>query len=511
MKTRRTCTTCQAELPAEWQPALCGPCLEAQTRAAAGPLPRAVTDDYVPPQPEALSSLFPQLEILGLLGAGGMGAVYRARQRGLGRLVALKILQPTLSTDPAFAERFAREARTLARLNHPNIVDVYDLGQTGELYYFLMEFVDGVTLRDLLRSHRLTPQEALAIVPQVCEALEYAHGAGIVHRDIKPENILLDHKGQVKIADFGVSKLLENPTRVAQLTRPNHVVGTLHYMAPEQFENPLAVDHRADLYSLGVVFYEMLTGELPLGRFALPSEKAAVDARLDALVLALLEKDPTRRCQQASELRSQVETIGGVATKLSPEVSRRLSFEYRSRTTLFGWPLVHIATGVDPATGRRRRARGVIALGNAPRGVIAFGDIAVGVLACGIFGCGLVSVSIVGVGVLALGSVAVGLVLAMGGLGIAPVAVGGAVLGYYANGALAWGAHALSPTVDDALAAQFFNPRAGLVGWIFRACLFATPLFLAVGFIPTLMAKLAERRAKRRFRQHDRADPRVPS
>jgi hypothetical protein len=218
-------------------------------------------------------------------------------------------------------------------------------------------------------------------------------------------------------------------------------------------------------------------------------------------VLGMLEKDPNRRCQQASELRTQVEAIAGVATKLSPEVSRRLSFEYRSRTTVFGWPLVHIATGVDPATGRKRSAHGVIAMGNAPRGVIAFGDVAVGVIACGIFGYGLISVSIVAVGVVALGSVAVGMVLAMGGLAVAPVAVGGAVLGYYANGALAWGKHPLSPSVSDPSAARFFNPLAGMVaGWIFRACLFATPLFLAVGFIPALMAKLAERRSRRRFR-----------
>jgi predicted Ser/Thr protein kinase len=486
-------------LPAEWPQPLCPNCLHAPTLAAVEPLPRDTAGAFVPPHPEALRSLFPQLEILGLLGAGGMGAVYRARQRGLDRLVALKILPPKFSADPAFAERFAREARTLARLNHPNIVDVYDLGQAGQLYYFLMEFVDGVSLRQMLQAHRLTPQETLAIVPQICDALEYAHDEGIIHRDIKPENILLDQKGRVKIADFGVSKLV-GAAQAVKLTQPGHVLGTLHYMAPEQFENPLAVDHRADLYSLGVVFYEMLTGELPLGRFPLPSQKAAVDARLDELVLHTLEKDPQRRCQQASEVRTQVEAIAGIATKLSPEVSRKLSFEYRSKTTVFGWPLVHIATGVDPATGRKRSAKGIIAMGNFPMGVIAFGDVAVGVIACGIFGYGVVSLSVVAVGVVALGSLAVGLFLAMGGLAVAPVAIGGAVCGYYANGALAWGKHPLSPGLSDPLAINFFSPWASRVTWVFRVCLVITPVFLALGFIPALMAKLAERRRKQRLR-----------
>ena len=502
MKTLRICAGCRAELPPEWPQPLCSKCLQAPTVLVAEPLSPDMTGSFATPPPEALRSLFPQLDILGFLGAGGMGAVYRARQRGLDRMVALKILPPKFSRDPAFAERFAREARTLARLNHPNIVDVYDLGQAGQLYYFLMEFVDGVSLRQMLQSHHLTPQEALGIVAQICEALEYAHSEGIVHRDIKPENILLDQKGRVKIADFGLAKLLDAAIHVVQLTQPKDVLGTLHYMAPEQFENPLAVDLRADLYSLGVVFYEMLTGELPLGRFALPSQIAAVDASLDEVVLRTLEKDPNRRYQHASELRSQVEAIAGVATKLSPEASRRLSFEYRSKATLFGWPLVHVATGVDPASGRKRRAKGIIAMGNLPLGVIAFGDVAVGVVACGIFGYGLISVSVIAVGVVSLGSLAVGLVLAMGGVAVGPVALGGAALGYYATGALAWGMHAIGPGVYDPFADKFFNPRwAKVTGWVFRACLVVMPLFLVLGLLPNLMAKLAERRRQRRLRE----------
>jgi predicted Ser/Thr protein kinase len=244
-----------------------------------------------------------------LLGRGGMGAVYKARQPHLDRLVALKVLPPTTGRGTAFAERFAREARTLAKLNHPHIVTVYDFGQADGLYYIVMEYVDGVNLRQTLRAGRLSPRQALAIVPQICEALQYAHDQGIVHRDVKPENILLTADGRVKIADFGLAKIMARDTGAALLTGMGEVMGTFHYMAPEQLERPQAVDHRADIYSLGVVFYELLTGQLPLGRFPPPSRKVQVDVRLDEVVLRTLEREPERRYQHACDLKSDVETI----------------------------------------------------------------------------------------------------------------------------------------------------------------------------------------------------------
>ena len=258
-----------------------------------------------------LGRLFPQLEVLDLVGRGGMGVVYKARQRGLDRLVALKILPPQVDRDPGFRERFVREARALARLNHPNIVAVYDFGQVEGRYYFLMEFVDGANLRTMLQGAHLKPQEAMAIVPQLCDALQFAHEEGIVHRDIKPENILLDRKGRVKIADFGLAKLLgasiqQDPYT---LTSPQQVLGTPHYMAPEQFEHPGTVDHRADIYSMGVVFYEMLTGELPLGRFPPPSRRVQVDVRLDEVVLRTLEKSPEQRYQRAGEVKTELASL----------------------------------------------------------------------------------------------------------------------------------------------------------------------------------------------------------
>jgi hypothetical protein len=274
---------------------------------------------FQPPSIEELKPHFPQLEILSYIGQGGMGAVYKARQPMLDRYVALKILPPEAATDPGFTERFTREARALARLNHPNIVAVHEFGRSPATrddevhaaqgyHYLLMEFVDGVNLREMERTQRLSPTQALSIVPKICDALQYAHDEGVVHRDIKPENILVDKKGRVKIADFGIAKILGAELN-DRITGAQHVVGTPHYMAPEQVEKPLTVDHRADIYSVGVVFYEMLTGELPLGRFAAPSKKVQIDVRLDEVVLRALEKEPEARYQQVSQLKTQVESV----------------------------------------------------------------------------------------------------------------------------------------------------------------------------------------------------------
>ena len=252
------------------------------------------------PTPEDIAGNFPQFEILGCLGRGGMGVVYKAIQKSLNRMVAIKILAPERVGQEKFAERFAREAQTLAQLNHPNIVTVFDYGETGGLYYFVMEFADGVNLRDLLSDGKLEPQQALAIVPPVCEALQYAHDKGIVHRDIKPENLLLDKEGRVKIADFGIAALVGAEGETS---------GTPPYMAPEQADSSPEVDHRADIYALGVVLYEMLTGERPRKDVVSPSRKVQVDVRLDEIVLRALEKNPELRYQQASIFKTQVETI----------------------------------------------------------------------------------------------------------------------------------------------------------------------------------------------------------
>ena len=264
---------------------------------------------FEPPTLGRLAELFPALEIIELIGAGGMGAVYKARQSGLDRIVALKILPEEFGHDVKFALRFTREARTLAKLSHANIVHVYEFGNVEDTYYFLMEFVDGSTLRDVVNAGRLAPEHALAIVPHLCDALQYAHDKGVVHRDIKPENILIAIDGSVKIADFGLARILGNESPSEVLTGTHQVMGTPRYMAPEQMEGSRGVDHRADIYSLGVVFYEMLTGELPIGRFAAPSNKVEIDVRLDEVVLRALEKEPQRRYQRASQIKSDVQSI----------------------------------------------------------------------------------------------------------------------------------------------------------------------------------------------------------
>ncbi len=334
MDADRHCPSCHKPLPAGAPQGLCPECLM-KAGFGTGARPGSGGGDrppFVPPTPSALARLFPQFEILELVGQGGMGAVYRARQPALDRIVALKILPP--QTIPGFAERFTREARALAKLNHPNIVGVYDFGQVawdssmpefapqgGGLHYFVMEYVEGPNLRQLEQAGRLSPREALKIIPQICDALQFAHDEGVVHRDIKPENVMLDKKGRVKITDFGLAKILGREVEDLRLTGARDVMGTPIYMAPEQIEHPQAVDHRADIYSLGVVFYELLTGELPLGKFQPPSRKVQVDVRLDDVVLHALEKEPERRYQHASQVKSDLETIdsgkGGLAAEAS--------------------------------------------------------------------------------------------------------------------------------------------------------------------------------------------------
>ena len=313
METQPMCSTCGTPLPTDAPEGLCPQCLvRAAFSSQTGTASTAHgTDGKLPvPRPEEIADQFPQLEILAALGQGGMGVVYKARQVKLDRIVALKILRSTPEQDPAFADRFAREARALAKLDHPHIVTVHDSGKTeAGLYYLLMEFVDGPDLRGVIQSRELSPQQALTIVPQICDALQYAHDRGVVHRDIKPENILLDREGRVKIADFGLAKVLGSTPSEDGLTKSRQVMGTPHYMAPEQFRTPQEVDHRADIYSLGVVLYEMLTGVPPMGHFPPPSQKVEVDVRLDEVVLKALDSEPELRYQHASDVRVDVETI----------------------------------------------------------------------------------------------------------------------------------------------------------------------------------------------------------
>lgn len=395
------CPACGKQLPPDAPHGLCPQCLLlGALGTGVSAAPDAFTDEPVwtdgttvkpPPGIDEIAAFFPQLEILELLGYGGMGAVYKARQRELDRLVALKVLSPRLQDDPAFSERFTREARALARLNHPGIVTLYESGHAGRTFYFLMEYVEGVNLGQLLQSGRLAPREALAIVPQICEALQYAHDRGIVHRDIKPHNILLSREGQVKIADFGVAKLMDaeaqsnTPKQMPQgdphapvtpLTQSGATAGTPRYMAPEQISSPLDVDHRADIYSLGVVFYQMLTGEAPRGNLEPPSRKVTIDVRLDEVVLRALDQQPERRYQHVSEMREQVETIAatladGQGRQTAPPGTSPASpaRAVPVHVTVLRWGARVIGSAISLLIGVFVLGEGLPAIGSQPGGV----------------------------------------------------------------------------------------------------------------------------------------------
>ena len=374
------------------------------------------------PTPDQLDRAIPRLEVMDLIAHGGMGAVYRARQRDLDRIVAVKVLPAELSKNRLFVERFAQEAKTLASLNHANIVIVHDSGIAEGWCYIVMEYVDGVTLRDAIVSGRVTSEQSLGIVPDLCDALKTAHQQGIVHRDIKPENILLTKDGVAKIADFGIAKLL------GANNQDSFNAGTRRYMAPEQLDGNEDVDHRADIYSLGVVFYELLTGQTPGSDFVPPSESAAIDQRIDLVVKKTLERRPEYRYQDVREIAEELERLRS-KEQSAPSRAQLLAamnpgVDWRTKATIFGYPVIHMASGIDPKTGRKRIAKGWIAIGDIAIGAIAVGGVGIGVV--GIGGCGI--------GLIAFGGAAIAVLLGMGGLATGLFADGGMAIGGIAHG-----------------------------------------------------------------------------
>jgi len=277
---------------------------------------------WEPPLPEDLQRLLPQYEFLGIIGRGGMGVVYKARQAHLDRDVAVKVLPGTISQDGdgSYAKRFRREARAMAQLSHPSIVSVYDFGTTGEGHlYFVMEFVDGMDIQQYIkhRGGRLPQEEALSITGSLLDAMDYAHTQGVVHRDIKPANVLLTSDGRVKIADFGLAKTLGTQVDVdaSAVTVSHAAVGTPGFVAPEALAGGGAVDHRVDLYAAGVMLYQMLTGRLPRGAFTPPSKLfPEIDPRLDRIVRHAMASDPQDRQASASVLRSELTAVSSNPT-----------------------------------------------------------------------------------------------------------------------------------------------------------------------------------------------------
>lgn len=304
MNESPTCPACGTQLDCGRVAEMCPACL---LRAVMESGPNRPPPDHLPPEPAEIQALFPELEVIGLIGRGGMGVVYQVRQPALDRFAALKVLPRELCVRPGFRERFHREARTLAALNHPHIVTIHEFGERDGMFFFLMEFVDGGDLGRIIRAGAVTPAQALAIIPQICDALQYAHEAGVVHRDIKPGNILLDHRGRVKVADFGIAKMVGSGDSGVP---SDYVAGTPEYMAPEQLEANAAVDHRADIYSLGAVFYELLTGQPPgVGTLGMPWQRVEIDVRFDEIVLRAMAADPALRYQRVTEFREGVERV----------------------------------------------------------------------------------------------------------------------------------------------------------------------------------------------------------
>lgn len=251
--------------------------------------------------------MLPAYEVRKLVGLGGMGAVYEAIQTDLQRRVAIKLLSPALADIPGLATRFRYESRLMASLKHPGLVQVYEAGETleGHLYY-VMEFVDGEDLASRLRRPEKMPMdEVVPLIADVSEALQMAHALGVVHRDVKPGNILLSQDGPPKLGDFGLALSAEQAADPLRRTRVGTTVGTVEYAAPEQLAKSHEITPASDVFSLGVLAYELLTGELPRGNFDPPSVRnPAVDTAFDSVVLHALQSEPTRRFANAGEFRA---------------------------------------------------------------------------------------------------------------------------------------------------------------------------------------------------------------
>src|SRR5271156_2864586 len=258
-------------------------------------------------------------EIMGVLGQGGMGAVYKARDRELDRLIALKVIRPELATDPAILARFKQELILSRNITHKNVVRIYDLGEAEGIRFITMEYVDGEDLRTLLRrSRKFSPQEAISVVEQVCRALDSAHSEGVIHRDLKPQNIMRDKHGRIVVMDFGLARSLGE----SGMTQTGAIVGTMEYMSPEQAMGG-ALDQRSDIFSVGLIFFELLTGKAPyhadtaiasLMKRTREDAKSASDVdatvprSLSAIVSRCLEREPANRYHSAVELLQQLST-----------------------------------------------------------------------------------------------------------------------------------------------------------------------------------------------------------
>lgn len=266
--------------------------------------------EFVPPTVAELQAEIPHLEILSFVGHGGMGTYYRARHPKLERLAAVKILPVDPRTDADLIASFKKEAKAMARLSHPNIIGIYEFLETETALYLVMEFVEGDIFERLINARSFDLSEILAIITQICSALNHAHENGVIHRDLRPGNTMLDQSGLVKVGDFGLARLMGEELFRRKMTETNLAMGTMDYVAPEQLETGYPVDHRADIYSLGMMIYKLLTRVLPRGSFVVPSKLVPnLDPRIDDLVIRCLQRNPANRFQQVTELWIEVNRL----------------------------------------------------------------------------------------------------------------------------------------------------------------------------------------------------------
>ena len=269
---------------------------------------------FIAPEVAILAPHFPGYDIETLIATGGMGAVYRAVQKSLDRKVAIKILPHEFSNDAAFCAGFEAEAKAMARLNHPNLIGVYDFGEVDGMLFIIMEYVPGKSLFHSSNGTAIDPSEVIRLVTGICHGLAHAHENGILHRDIKPSNILLDLSAQPKIGDFGLARPIET-----KIQEGEEIFGTPHYTAPEVVNSPHAVDYRADIFSVGVLLHELLTGKLPADDRRPASAISHCDPRFDVIIRRATHPQPESRYSSATEIAKELEII---AASAGPRVLR---------------------------------------------------------------------------------------------------------------------------------------------------------------------------------------------
>lgn len=284
---------------------------------------------FIAPEPADLAPLFPGYEIQCLIATGGMGAVYCAVQKSLDRTVALKILPIEFSKDAAFCTGFEAEAKAMARLNHPNLIGVFDFGEVNGMLYIIMEYVPGKSVYHSAYGQAIDPVEVIRLVSGICHGLAHAHENGIIHRDIKPSNILLDLSAQPKIGDFGLARPIE-----WKIDEGAEIFGTPHYTAPEVVSSPQSVDYRADIFSVGVMLHELLTSKLPADDPRSASAIIRCDARFDAIIQRATQPLPAARYASAHEMANDLQAILTPVARQIPRpaaVTPRRAYPVRSK------------------------------------------------------------------------------------------------------------------------------------------------------------------------------------